>query len=75
MDGIKPVDFTGMPKSEILKSFGYEISQTGMQYKVCIKDDPEAFTLVGESESELVDEAYQFLMQEVDQDIGYVFPA
>ena len=67
-------NFTGKSKLEILRSFGYEVAQHEGQFKACIKEDPEAFTLLVDTEEEAINEAYDFLLDEVDPDLGYVFP-
>lgn len=68
-------DFTGQTKIEILRRFGYDVSVCGHQFKAAIVEDPEAFSVVVDSEDEAIAEAYQFLQDEVDPEIGYIFPA
>lgn len=68
-------NFTGQSKIEILRRFGYDVSACGDQFKAVLVADPEAFTLVVNSEGEAIAEAYKFLQDEVDPEIGYVFPS
>lgn len=67
-------DFKDKTKIEILRSFGYEVEASGHQFKGFIVDNPEAFTVVADSEVEVIDFAYEFLLDEVDPDLGYIFP-
>lgn len=67
-------DLTGMSKIDILRLFGYDVSACGHQFKAVIVENPDAFTLLVDSEIEAITEAYQFLMGEVDPALGYVFP-
>ncbi|MDY7540742.1 DUF2591 family protein [Undibacterium sp. RTI2.1] len=72
---IESNDFTGKSKIEILRSFGYEVTKVDAKFKSYIVEDSEAFSIITETEDEAIDEAYQFLMDEVDPDLGYIFPS
>jgi hypothetical protein len=69
------INFTGQSKIEILRRFGYDVWPFCHQFKAAIVENPEAFTIILNSEREAIDQAYQFLKDEVDPDIGYVFPS
>lgn len=67
-------DFTGKSKIEILHSFGYEVTNVDVGFKAFIVEDPESFSVTTKSQEQAIDEAYQFLLCEIDPDIGHVFP-
>lgn len=57
-------------KESILDSFGYIVLDKGEYWVALIKDDPEAFLVVCESEQEAIDEAFNFLQ---DEAVDYEF--
>lgn len=71
---VSPRDFTGQSKEEILCSFGYKITEGNGTFGATIEQDPEAFTVAGFStKEEAVNEAYDFLLGEVSENL-YIFP-
>lgn len=72
-------DFRNKSRAEILSAFGYSIVDGALRGELGvwiaqIDDDPEAFTLRCETYEEAEREAYDFLMNEIDPEIGYKFP-
>lgn len=64
------MDFQGQTQEQILKSFGYVLTQAEGTYGAKIEEDPEAFTVTGcASQEEAVHEAYKFLVCEVDENL------
>lgn len=67
-------DLTSKNKSEILASFGYAVEEVDGKFKAFIVQNPEAFSVVADDYDEVVMEAFMFLKNEVDPELGYVFP-
>lgn len=61
--------FENQSKLEILESFGYKIFPAGAGFAATVPEDPDAFYLEDPDYDTVVDEAYGFLLGEVDPNL------